>query len=95
MLDERRCRIADLKSANGTEVMAEGKWRRIEKAVVTVDHPVRLGGEYETTVRDLLRIGVSRRVATGRNAEILPPDAIATPQAGWNRSRLITSRRGK
>jgi FHA domain len=54
LLDENRCRVVDLGSANGTEVLNDGKWERVQKVVVGLDHKLRLGREYETTVRQLL-----------------------------------------
>jgi FHA domain len=56
LVDEARCRIVDLESANGTEVLNRGKWEPIKKAVIGLDHKLRLGREYETTVRELIEL---------------------------------------
>lgn len=51
----RDFRIQDLGSANGTFAMENGSWVRVDKAVVTLTTPLRLG-LLETTVQQLLSL---------------------------------------
>lgn len=83
IIDGDNVRLVDLESANGTEVFDQNRWQRISRAVVTLDHRVRLGGEFETTVRALLSMapqhaaravmGPGQRVPTGSADLKLPP----------------------
>ena len=88
LLDDDRVRIVDLNTANGTEVLTDGRWERIAKAVISKDHKLRLAREYETTVRELLRLDEERRRRPGQEThsavEAMPASEILPPQSPGN-----------
>lgn len=52
-----RYQITDLGSTNGTEVWENGHWRRVTQAIISSRQRFRLGGQFETTITDLARLG--------------------------------------
>ena len=87
--------LTDLQSANGTEVLKEGGWRKIAKAQVQAADRVRFGGEVEATVAELLsqtgeRPGGAPRAGLGSNPR--PPSAA--PPLGGFPSSAPTGRSG-
>lgn len=56
-----RFTVVDLKSSNGTEVLENGQWRRIDKVVVGGDARVRFARSHESVVRDLAVLGLERQ----------------------------------
>lgn len=46
--------INDINSTGGTFVLKNRQWERVSQCYVGIDQPVRLGEEFETTVRKLL-----------------------------------------
>lgn len=87
-IDGGTYRLVDLNSSNGIEILERNRWQRVSKAVVTLDHRVRLGGDYEASVRDLLAMAKqgARQAGTqvaGGNAHAavgFTPVAVKLPQ---------------
>jgi pSer/pThr/pTyr-binding forkhead associated (FHA) protein len=48
------CHIVDLGSTNGTHVLQNKKWVRVNQMSIPPDAPIRLG-DFETTIAELLR----------------------------------------
>ena len=52
-----RYKILDLGSTNGTEIWENGRWKPVNQAIISSTQRFRLGGRFETTLQDLVRLG--------------------------------------
>jgi len=75
LIDHDTFLVVDQDSANGTEVFEAAGWRQARRANVGADQPLRLGREYETTVRQLLAMAGETDCKPHRPADQQAQDA--------------------
>jgi hypothetical protein len=79
-------RITDLGTLNGTEVMVDGRWKRVSQATLSYSQRFRLAGQFESSIADLAHQGFSIGPSAPRNTA---PPALRKATVYQRASQLL------